>query len=421
MSGTESVRNGRTSWESWKRSLQGTFSTGAGIAAGQAATGISLLVVARRSSVDGFGLFAAVFAATYFLGSLLDFGSSQLQTRALARGIGSDQFRSWLLKRSLLQAPVAAAFTVGLLRFVGDRLPAVSIVGLGLQSLTLPISSGALAAVRALKSPAVASWLVAGGNLVILLAATASPSAALFSTCGLAAATSWSLTAWWALTSTRSLVGRVTVPKRFNPWQGSSRFGLFGIAVTLQSLDIAIISGIAGSAAAGELAAVSKWEQPIALMAGAYSAHAFPALSSTMSHRSAIRSVRPLLALLALGTTLVFGAILIAPWLVSTFLGGRYSGSVFLLRLSLLGSLLVLVAQPFAALLQARDQEHDVAIATIVAKLLAVLAVLLLASHVGAVVSPLAAGLSNALLAVFFVLRARRLWLSEPSVAGSDR
>lgn len=418
MSGADSVDNGRANSDSWKRSLRGTFSTGAGIAVGQAATGLSLLIVARRSSVDGFGLFAAVFAATYFLGSLLDFGSSQFQTRALARGIGRDQFRSWLLRRSLLQAPVVAGFTIGLLVFVGDRLPAVSIVGLGLQSLTLPISSGALAAVRALKSPAVATWLLAGGNLVILLAALASPSAALFSACGLAAATSWSLTAWWALTTTGSLVGRDSVAERMNPWQGSSRFGLFGIAVTLQGLDVAIISGIAGSAAAGELAAVSKWEQPIALMAGAYSAHAFPTLSSALSHRSAIRSLRPFSALLALGTTLVLGAILIAPWLVSAFLGGRYAGSVSLLRFSLLGSLLVLVAQPFAALLQARDQEHDVAIATIVAKLLAVSAVLLLAGHVGAVVSPLAAGLSNAVLAVFFVLRTRRLWL-EPSEVGS--
>ena len=413
MSDVNSVRSERTSFDSWKRSIRGTLSTGSGIAAGQAATGLSLLIIARRSSLDRFGLFAAVFAATYFLGGMLDFGSSQCQTRALARGIGREEFRSWLLKRSLMQAPASAAFTIGLIVFLHGRLPILSIVGLGLQSLTFPISTGALAAVRALKSPAVASWFIAGGNVVLVVAALASPSTTLFSTCGVAAAVSWSLTAWWAIASTKTLVGRGASLARSNPWRGASRFGLFSLAVALQGLDVVVIGGIAGSVTAGKLAAVTKWEQPIALIAGAYSSYAFPGLTSRGSHRSAIRSLRPLAGLVALGTAMVGGAIVLAPWLVSTFLGSRYSGSVSLLRLSLLGSLLVLVAQPLAVLLQARDHEHFVAVATVTVKLLAVLAVLLLADVLGASVSPLAAGASTAILAALFVLRARRLWLSE--------
>ena len=268
-----------------------------------------------------------------------------------------------------------------------------------------------------MKSPAVASWFVAGGNVVLVIAALASPSAALFSTCGVAAAVSWSLTAWWAISSTRSLVGRSASLPRSNPWRGASRFGLFSLAVAVQGLDVVIIGGIAGSATAGKLAAVTKWEQPIALIAGAYSSYAFPGLAAKASHRSAIRSLRPFAGLMAVGAAMVGAGVVLAPWLVRTFLGSRYSGSISLLRLSLGGSVLVLVAQPLAVLLQARDHEHFVAITTVSAKLFAVLAVLLLVNSFGASVSPLAAGVSTAVLAVLFVVRARHLWVTDDAIA----
>ena len=165
---------------------------------------------------------------------------------------------------------------------------------------------------------------------------------------------------------------------------------------------------------------MNKWEQPIALIAAAYSSYMFPALAAKASHRATIRALRPLVALVVLGVLMVLGAIALAPWLVDTFLGSRYSGSVNLLRLSLLGAILVLVAQPLAILLQARDQEHHVAVVTVAAKVLAVLAVVLFAKRFGATVSPVAAGTSTALVAGMFLLRARQLWLTEPRAAQSS-
>jgi O-antigen/teichoic acid export membrane protein len=190
--------------------------------------------------------------------------------------------------------------------------------------------------------------------------------------------------------------------------------------VTLQGLDVVIIGALAGSAEAGRLAAVSKWEQPIALIAGAYSAHAFPALAAKASHRSAIRSVRPMATLVVVGMVMVVIAVLIAPWLISTILGSRYAGSAVLLRWALMGSVLVLVAQPLAVLLQARDQEHYVAVVTVTMKVTAVLAVSLLADTLGAVASPLAAGVSTAAIAVAFAFRTRQLWHAEQPVLSGN-
>ena len=66
--------------------VAGSTGTAITIVAGQAAAGLSFLVLARRLAPQEFGMYAVLYTAGVVLGGALDFGSSQLRTHELARG-----------------------------------------------------------------------------------------------------------------------------------------------------------------------------------------------------------------------------------------------------------------------------------------------------------------------------------------------
>ena len=143
--------------------------------AGQVATGLSFLVLARRLGADQFGLFAILSAAGVVLAGLVDFGSSQLQTRQLAKGLGLDSFSSWLWRRTAWQVPVIVAAIAAAQILVGGDTGLLVVVALMSQGLTLSFSTAWSGAVRALRSPAIAVSMISVGNVMVLIVVVAAP------------------------------------------------------------------------------------------------------------------------------------------------------------------------------------------------------------------------------------------------------
>lgn len=391
--------------------------TGAALFAGQATTGLALLVLARRSAPASLGIFAALYAASLSVGGLLDFGSSQLWTREMSRGLWIDHFRPWMVRRTLAQAPLAGLFVMLALVLTPARLSHLTVLTLALQTATYSLAQGALAAVRGLRSASLATWLVAAGNLITLLVALLAPTSAIFEAVAIAASVSWLLTAGLALWLTRKLTRTSSAAGVGNPWRGSVHFGVFSAVLLAQGFTGVIIAALAGGAEAGNLAAIAQWTQPVYLLAAAYATHMFPILSAASSNLVAYRLLRPVWLIAAAGAAVSLLIFVLAPQLVHMFLGAKYEDSIPLLRLSALAATPVLLGQPLAGFLQARGGERFVALTTAVGVPLVLLAIVLLARTAGASVGPLTSGALSLSLAVVFFARSRRL--GTETTAGS--
>lgn len=343
--------------------LRGTFGTGVALVFGQATSAIALLVLARRSGTESFGMFIGLYAASLSVGALLDFGSSQCRTRELARGRELAQFRWWLRRRSILQIPAVVVGGGLAVVLISDRLPLICTAGVVTQALTYNVSHGAMASVRSLRSPVLAEWFVGAGNLVLLVACVASPSSSLLEVAGLAAAGSWALTAVCGLVVTRRLVGGQAPSPDVsrNPWSGSTSFGASSLSHSIQGFLIGSIGWTSGADEAALVGGVNKWGQPIGLFAAAYATYMFPAFASASTDRQALLMLRPLRLIAAGGTLVAITLISLSSWLVDNLLGQRYAGADTILRLLLLAAIPVLLAQPLAAFLQARGAERFVA------------------------------------------------------------
>ena len=398
----------------------GVLSTGGALAAGQVTTGLALLVLARRASPTSFGLFAVLYGASLAVATLLDFGSSQRQVRELSRGYGRRQFRGWLVQRSAFQAPAGVVFAVVCVAVLRGRLPVVAVLGLSMQAITFPLSNGALSAVRALRSPALAAWMVAAGNIVLLGTTIAAPDRYLVAASGAAAATSWLVTTVAALWATRSLVGCDYGGLGRNPWAGTAGFGIFAVAVALGGLDILIVGAVGGAVEAGQLAAVSRWIQPIILIAAAYGTHIFPSLAAADSDQAAVRSLRG--ALPAIGLAVIAAGLVVAgaPWLIHNLLGSEYDGSASLLRLLAIGCLPIVLSQPLATVLQARHQEKFVAKTSTAGLLLVLLLIALLVRRFGAAAVPVSGFVGSAVLCGVWLHRVRSIF-RKPTVFPQEK
>jgi O-antigen/teichoic acid export membrane protein len=353
-----SVAGGRRSrWEIW-----GTFGTATALVFAQATSAIALLILARRTEPEAFGWYIGLYAASLSVGALLDFGSSQYRTRELAKGHERANFRWWLRRRSVMQVPVVVVFGLGTVALIGDRLPVLCTVGLVAQALTYNASQGSLSAVRATRSPVMAEWFVGIGNLVLLVVCLVGPSSVLLTAAGLGAAGSWLLTAVIGLVVTRDLVrGEIPRAGQRNPWTGSTSFGVLSLAMLIHGFEIGAIAWTSGADEAALIGAVSKWGQPIGLLAAAYASYMFPAFARAPTDRAAFHLLRPLRVIVGLATLLALALMVISPWLVDTLLGKQYAGAENILRLLLLAAIPGLVGQPLTSFLQARGAERFVA------------------------------------------------------------
>jgi len=387
--------------------LGGSASTAIAIVAGQVVAGLSLLILARRLAPEDFGAYAVLYATGVALGGLLDFGSSQLRIRELARGSGLDLFASWLWRRAVWQA-LAVAAMIGIAQLVGgNRVGLLAAAALISQGFTLPISLAWSGAVRALRSPALGTWFVAAGNALLLVVVVAAPSRFLVDAAALAAMASWLVTAACSWSVTRADFGSIRSRWVGNPWDGSAAFGFFGLAIVLQGLQVVVVGAVAGSTEAGELAAVARWVQPVYLAAAAFSTQTFPGMAGAASDAAARRILRPIWAVSGFGAVIAAAIVVAAPTLVDRLLGDGYENSAALLRALAIAAIPVLFNQPLATFLQARGSERPVAISTsfIMACLLAATAAS--AAWVGAIAAPVCFGVAQIVLLAALILLSR--------------
>ena len=389
--------------------LTGTLSNATALLIGQAATGAFLIVVARRTDPDVFGVFAAAYAAALVFGGLLDFGSSQLMTRDLAQGIHRDVFRAWLLKRGLVQLPAATTLAVGIAVLASPRVSMSAATVVAMQAFTYPLSQGALAAVRAMRSPAVAAWFAVIGNMTMLIAVIAAPVDSVLMVAALGATGSWILTSMLALAATRHLVDFGSMRAAGHPWKGSLPFGVASVSYASPGLHFGLIALGAGAAQAGLAAAVQKWTQPIQLLPNAFSTQMFPAFAAAPDHRSALRLLRSNRIIVPIGSAAVVLILVFAPQLIQAVLGPEYADAVPVLRLYALATLPILVAQPLSVFLQARGDERAVARISFGMAWIGLVAVYLVSLTLGAKAAPMVAGGSWLLLALVYGRRTQRL------------
>jgi O-antigen/teichoic acid export membrane protein len=382
-------------------------------------TGAGFVVLARRLSLREFGLFSALYGASVAFGGLVDFGSSSRVTRDLAQGVGIGSFHSWLWRRTTIQFIGVTAFSLAALVLLSGKLPAASIILLSLQALALTFAGGCLAAVRALVSVGRATWFVVFGNVLFLVSVVASPARVVLVFASAGATASWLVSAAFALRSIRNVMTPSTDSKQANPWIGAWGFGVIGLAAAAQGLDVAILSAVAGSEEAGRYAAVSKWVQPIILIAYAFGMQSFPALAKAGSHAAATAVIRAgrnaLLAAVAVAVLLAS----LAPVLTTTLLGSRYQSSIGLLRLLSIACIPVVLCQPLIAFLQARGRERWAGGALAGASAAILLAIAILGKHIGASAVAATRAVGFSLLLVLLFREVRRM--GKGAVQGSGQ
>jgi O-antigen/teichoic acid export membrane protein len=392
-----------------RTAISGTAGVAAATVLGQALTGLAFVVIARRTSPEIFGPFASTYSISIVAGGLMDFGSSQRLTRDLARSKILGETGSWLIRRSVAQVAGALALAIVLvsIRPIPNESAATAL--LAMQSVSLSIALAFAGAVRAVRSPQLAAWQTAVGNAALLVVALLAPLDRLFLFGAAAATSSWlisSVLAAWSLRRNGPFFSR---PSRGNPWHESAGLGVYGMAASLMLLAVPIVTMIAGNQAAGNLAAVSRWIQPLILLTISYSTFMFPTFASYEADAEAVRHLRSAIPIVTLGVGASAVMIAAAPNLVSLILGPDYRGSVNILRLSAIAVIPSILSQPIASLLQARGDDRFVGKVGLASSLGALLATGLLCGHFGAAASPVSAGVAAGLLLLGLGQRVRRL------------
>ena len=393
-----------------RRIRWGSSTTIVVIAAAQGCTALAFAVLTHRTSLGEFGAFVGVHGAAMAIGALADFGASGLRLREIASAGKHTDLVPWLLIRALWHGLIAAALIAVALPLTRSLLSPVTVVLLCAQVVTMNLATGAGADVRAVKSPLMAEGFILIGNMLIIATALAAPDSSVLALTAAAAAGSWVITAVLALAVLPRESRRFMTPnRRLNPWRGSLNFGLGSLAVAIGGFAVPVVAIAAGSAEAAQLGAISRWSQPIALLAAGTTAFLTPRFAAASSDTEAVNMLRSIRLHLAAGAVAALGLFLMAPFLVHELLADQYEKSVVLVRLYAIAALPVLLGQPLIALLNARGHDRFVGRLFLAASVAGLLATAAFALVVGAAAAPIAAMIVSSFLAACFSLYTRQL------------
>lgn len=342
------------------------------------------IVTARSSAPSEFGLVVTAIALSPIAVGLLDFGTNNYWTREFA----ANRLNPALLGRRLASklfysaAALAVWTVVTFALFPTTKLWMAGPVALSIiltQSCQVPLRSlgrGDLVAIAVLLDKT-----VAGASFVVLTGFGTSPISALWLSLSVGGVSSALLC--WGLTP-RVSRPRLRLNRSTNPWAASSHYGVATVAMTAQSLDIPMLTLFAGTGATGTYAAVSRWTQPMGLLAGAFSAASAPHVARAHSAAEAWNSARKAIWLLGAAGGLSLITAIFAPVIVSTLIGPNYPGSVEVLRTLAAATILSIVNQPVYVFLQARGFDKQIALITLFSVLIQLALVALLSSSMNA-------------------------------------
>lgn len=334
-----------------------------GTAISQALTAILFIVTARTSQVEVFGLVATSIAGGMVAAGLLDFGFNSLLTRELSSGrVTVTGFESRAKSKLIIGLCVSILWFASTIQF-GIYQAASSLVFLSVltfQTVLVPLRS------ESRSSSITLLFILERSSAMVLFLALTSLGVVQVQSLIISL-----LTGTFIAIST-TLIILAQAEKQGDklkglvwPWRGAKGYGLSSLANAMQQLDLPLLAIFAGPAMAGIYAAVSKWTQPLGIVANAFATAATPFIAKATSTRAAIQEVRKsvwLIFLACCGSTLM---IPLAPFIVDQLLGRAYVNSVDVLQLLAFGTIPAILNQVLATGLQARSYDRQVAIINI--------------------------------------------------------
>ena len=327
----------------------------------QVAMAVIYLFAARGSGPSEFGLTVAAIALGSTAVGFVDFGTNSHWAREIARGnmepreLGHRATMKVLVALLLSLAwsvAMAALFPNSVLWIAGPVLMAQLLN----QTSQVSLRGGArgeLVALTILTDRAVAIVTFFG---VVLLGGKATDGLWIAIVAG-------SLTAAVAGHIATERVRRpiAALPLIINPWRGAGYFGITQLANSAQSLDLPLLTFVGGPLAGGLLGAVSKWTQPMGLLAAAFSSAAAPFVAGTEDFLEAWEHLRKGIWMPVCAILLSLAIFAFAPVIVPLLLGKAYEGSVDVLRVLSLMSIPSIISQPAMVALQSLGMERYVA------------------------------------------------------------
>lgn len=374
------------------------------------ATGLAQLVVAgmyiaaaRSGSPAEFGLVVAAVAIGNAAVGFLDFGTNSLWVRELARGKLSRERLGHLSLSKLLIGLACAAVWVPLTLLIapstGYWIAAPVALAL-LANQTMQVSLRGIGRADRVAWSILTDRVIGGGVLAALSFGGLSPF----------------LTLWIALSAgsaSAALMGWRITPKSarptfrnfkfMNPWSGSHFYGLSGLAISAQSLDLAVMTAVGGPAVAGTYGAVNRWTQPLGLLVTAFSSASAPFVAQSSSWKDAWIHVRKGLWLPITAITACIAVVALSPLIVNVLIGPQYRDSAVVLRILALATIPGIVNQPVSAFLQSMGREKPVSIIMVTNVLVLLLLVASIVPRLGATGAALAVLVTQTVVAAALV------------------
>lgn len=149
------------------------------------------------------------------------------------------------------------------------------------------------------------------------------------------------------------------------PWAHSWHYGIAGVAGGAQTLDIPLLGAVAGSGAAGIYGAVSRWTQPMGLLATAFATASVPFVARASTRAEAMRHALKASWILGVAGAVAIAVAVLSEPIVSLLLGARYASAAPVLTLLALGTIPAICNQPLASFLQTRGHDRYVAYVTV--------------------------------------------------------
>jgi O-antigen/teichoic acid export membrane protein len=350
----------------------------------QAILAVIYVFTARSAAPSDFGLVVNAVAIGTTAVGFLDFGTNSYWVRELASNrLDASVLGQRLASKLLYSAAGFGAWTAATLFLVpSSNLWMAGPVGMSVvlsQSFQVPLRGlgrGDLAAVATLVDKT-----VAGAVFLALLSTGVAATSALW-LCLSAGGLSSALLCWRLTPQPRRAV--LVLRRTTNPWSASSHYGIASVAITAQSLDIPALTVFGGASSVGIYAAVSRWTQPMGLLANAFSSASAPHIARAHSAREAWDTARKSIWLLGVAMGLSLVTAIFAPFIVETLIGPNYVGSADVLRILALSTVVSIANQPLYVFLQARGFDKPIALITVLTVVIHLSLVSLLSTNIHA-------------------------------------
>lgn len=313
----------------------------------------AFVLLGRQDGVVAVGHVTVSLGTATVLAGLIDLGANNLWVREIASGrMSADTYRERALAKILIGLLVGSVILVSC-----STVPSLRpFLGTGMFTIAWVVAQTLQTGLRAdgrnghMAAAGVVDRLSFGLLFVTTTSITIIPPADRFAIAYVVGAlVGGALCQLWTRPSLRL---KSTKPAVRHVWRGGRYFGGYSVIISMQSLDVAIGSILAGPATAGVYGAVSRWTQPVMLPAASLSTVVKPVFARFGLSRQAWREVRGSLWLAGLSVVASLLVAALAEPLVSIIMGPNFLGSAPVLSQLAVAAALSSVAQPLTVALQ---------------------------------------------------------------------